>query len=117
MMNAWQTLFTTGRITRAALREQQECIRELHTRLAPYLAPPLPASSAERGPSGVFGRQLAQVAARQPRYPALRLHAAFQIYPDDWFADEIHLKEERLPDVAKDYADILGAMGFGPAMP
>ena len=40
MTTAWQTLFTTGRITRAALREQQECIRELHTRLAPYLATP-----------------------------------------------------------------------------
>ena len=40
MTTAWKTFYTTGRITRAALREQQECIRELHTRLAPYLATP-----------------------------------------------------------------------------
>ena len=40
MTTAWKALFTTGRITRAALGEQQECIRELHARLAPYLATP-----------------------------------------------------------------------------
>ncbi len=40
MTTAWKTLFETGRIARAALREQQECIRELHERLAPYLASP-----------------------------------------------------------------------------
>ncbi len=40
MTTAWKTLFETGRIARAALREQQECIRELHARLAPYLASP-----------------------------------------------------------------------------
>jgi hypothetical protein len=40
MNNAWHTLFTTGHIARAALREQQTCIRELHARLAPYLATP-----------------------------------------------------------------------------
>ena len=40
MTTAWKALFTTGRITRAALREQQECIRELHARLAPYLSTP-----------------------------------------------------------------------------
>ena len=33
-------MFETGRIARAALREQQECIREIHARLAPYLASP-----------------------------------------------------------------------------
>ena len=82
-----------------------------------FLAPPLPASSAGGEPSGIFGRQLAQVAARQARYPSLRVHAAFQIYPDEWFADEIHLKEERLPAVAQDYAEILRARGFGPAQP
>ena len=38
MTTAWKALFTTGRITRAALGEQQECIRELHARLAPYLS-------------------------------------------------------------------------------
>ena len=40
MIDTWKRLFTTGRITRAALHEQQECIRELHVRLAPYLATP-----------------------------------------------------------------------------
>ena len=40
MTTAWKTLFETGRIARAALREQQECIRELHERLAPHLASP-----------------------------------------------------------------------------
>ena len=40
MMKTWQALFTTGRITRTALCEQQACIRELHARLAPYLASP-----------------------------------------------------------------------------
>ncbi|HPT17106.1 MAG TPA: hypothetical protein PK388_07465, partial [Kiritimatiellia bacterium] len=40
MKTAWKTLFETGRIARAALREQQECICELHERLAPYLASP-----------------------------------------------------------------------------
>ena len=40
MSIAWKTLFDTGRIARAALREQQECIREVHARLAPYLATP-----------------------------------------------------------------------------
>ena len=40
MTTAWQALFTTGRITIAALQEQQECIREIHSRLAPYLATP-----------------------------------------------------------------------------
>ena len=82
-----------------------------------FLAPPLPASSAGGEPAGVFGRQLARVAARQARHPALRVHAAFPIYPDDWFADEIHLKTERLPDVARDYADLLRTLGFGPPAP
>ncbi len=40
MTNAWKTLFETGRIACAALREQQECIREIHARLAPHLASP-----------------------------------------------------------------------------
>ena len=40
MTIAWKTLFETGRIARAALREQQECIRAVHARLAPHLASP-----------------------------------------------------------------------------
>ncbi len=40
MINAWKALFSTGRITRAALIEQQDCIREIHARLAPYLTSP-----------------------------------------------------------------------------
>lgn len=40
MTTAWKALFETGRIARTALREQQECIREIHARLAPYLASP-----------------------------------------------------------------------------
>ena len=40
MTNSWKTLFETGRIARAALREQQECIRAVHARLAPFLASP-----------------------------------------------------------------------------
>ena len=36
----WKALFTSGRITRAALQEQQDGIRELHARLAPYLDSP-----------------------------------------------------------------------------
>ncbi len=40
MITAWKTLFETGRITRAALREQQECIRAVHARLAPFLFTP-----------------------------------------------------------------------------
>lgn len=40
MISTWQTLFETGRIARAALREQQDCIREIHVRLAPHLASP-----------------------------------------------------------------------------
>ena len=40
MTTAWKTLFETGRIARAALREQQECIRAVHARLAPHLASP-----------------------------------------------------------------------------
>jgi len=82
-----------------------------------FLAPPLPASSIENGPGGAFGRQLAQVEARQARYRLLRVHAPFQIYPSDWFGDGIHLKEERLSDVARDYAAILQSMGAGKSMP
>ena len=40
MTNARKALFSTGRITRAALQEQQVCIREISARLAPYLASP-----------------------------------------------------------------------------
>lgn len=40
MTNAWKVLMTTGRITAAALQEQQECIREIHSRLTPYLSTP-----------------------------------------------------------------------------
>lgn len=40
MTNAWKTIFETGRIARAALQEQQECIREIHARLALHLASP-----------------------------------------------------------------------------
>ena len=40
MHHAFQALFTTGRITRAALQEQQEGIRDIHSRLAPYLSTP-----------------------------------------------------------------------------
>ena len=40
MTNSWKTLFETGRIAHAALREQQECIRAVHARLAPFLASP-----------------------------------------------------------------------------
>ena len=40
MTTAWKTLFETGRIARAALQEQQACIREIHARLAPHLASP-----------------------------------------------------------------------------
>lgn len=40
MTTAWKTLFETGRIARAALREQQECIRAVHARLARHLASP-----------------------------------------------------------------------------
>lgn len=50
MNSIWTALFESGRIARAALREQQECIRELHERLAPYLASPddTPAAYAVR---------------------------------------------------------------------
>ena len=50
MTNAWKALFETGRIARAALLEQQECIREIHARLAPHLASPAdtPAAYAVR---------------------------------------------------------------------
>ena len=40
MTTAWKSLFETGRIARVALREQQECIREIHARLAAHLASP-----------------------------------------------------------------------------
>ena len=40
MTNSWKTLFETGHIARAALREQQECIRSVHARFAPFLASP-----------------------------------------------------------------------------
>ena len=40
MTNAWTSFFSTGRITLAALHEQQACIREVHSRLAPFLATP-----------------------------------------------------------------------------
>ena len=40
MKSGFHTLFSTGRITRAALQEQQLCIREVHERLRPYLASP-----------------------------------------------------------------------------
>lgn len=53
MTNAWQALFSTGRITLAALQEQQECIRELHERFAPYLESPAdtpPAYVVHAGP-------------------------------------------------------------------
>ncbi|HOW96917.1 MAG TPA: hypothetical protein P5567_13385 [Kiritimatiellia bacterium] len=38
--HTWEKLFETGRRLRDALREQQECIREVYARLAPYLATP-----------------------------------------------------------------------------
>lgn len=40
MITIWKTLFSTGQITRAALHEQQDCIRDIHARLAPHLASP-----------------------------------------------------------------------------
>lgn len=40
MTNVWQTLFSTGRITLAAFQEQQACIREIYSRLAPHLNSP-----------------------------------------------------------------------------
>ena len=40
MTNAWTSFFSAGRITLAALSEQQACIREVHSRLAPFLATP-----------------------------------------------------------------------------
>ncbi len=40
MLRTWEKLFETGRILRRSLREQQECIREVYARLAPYLASP-----------------------------------------------------------------------------
>jgi hypothetical protein len=48
MNTTWQVLFTTGRITIAALQEQQECIREIHSRLAPYLSTPVGTPAAYR---------------------------------------------------------------------
>lgn len=46
MTTAFQALFSTGRITLAALQEQQECIRELHERFSPYLESPADTPSA-----------------------------------------------------------------------
>lgn len=40
MSTGLETILSTGRITRAALQEQQVCIREVHERLAPYLRTP-----------------------------------------------------------------------------
>ncbi len=40
MTNAWTTIFSTGRISWTAWHEQQDCIREIHARLSPYLASP-----------------------------------------------------------------------------
>jgi hypothetical protein len=40
MTNPWKALFSTGRIARAALAEQQTCIRDIHSRLAPLLSSP-----------------------------------------------------------------------------
>ncbi len=40
MITAWKTLFETGRITRAALRDVQVCIRAVHARIAPFLVSP-----------------------------------------------------------------------------
>lgn len=40
MILAWKSWFETGRIARAALQEQQECIRFVHARLADYLLSP-----------------------------------------------------------------------------
>ncbi len=40
MKSGFQILFSTGRITWAALQEQQLCIREIHERLQPFLASP-----------------------------------------------------------------------------
>ena len=76
-----------------------------------FLAPPLPESSVHGGPDGAFGRQLRQMAQWNTRYPSLRLHCRFRKYPDDWFSDGLHLCEDRLPEVARDYADILSSMG------
>ena len=53
MTTAFQALFSTGRITLAALQEQQECIRELHDRFSPYLETPAdtpPAYAVRAGP-------------------------------------------------------------------
>jgi hypothetical protein len=40
MTSSWKSLFLTGRISSAALQEQQACIREISVRLAPYLFTP-----------------------------------------------------------------------------
>lgn len=40
MTHPWQPLFSAGRIARAALHEQQDCIRDVYRRLAPCLASP-----------------------------------------------------------------------------
>jgi hypothetical protein len=40
MTNAWKAIFSTGRISWTALQEQQDCIRDIDSRMAPYLTSP-----------------------------------------------------------------------------
>ncbi len=82
-----------------------------------YLAPPMPESSEGGEPNGAFGRQIREVAEWQSRYPSLRLHTEFQRFPDDWFADGIHLKPEHLTELEQTYSPILDAMGYRKAAP
>ncbi len=82
-----------------------------------YLAPPMPESSEDGEPDGVFGRQIRQVVEWQPRYPSLHLYSTFPTYPDDWFADGIHLKPEYLKELEQTYTPILDSMGYRKAAP
>ena len=78
-----------------------------------YLPVPIPESDAPMtAPAGYHGRQMARLRELSGQFPSLRVAENCPVYPDDWFRDGAHLKEERLPAVAKDYSRILAALGF-----
>ena len=62
-------------------------------------------------PDGYYGRQMARLRELSGQFPSMRMAEYCPAYPDDWFRDGAHLKEERLPAVAEDYARILATLG------
>ena len=78
-----------------------------------YLPLPVPASKSQMiAPDGDYDRQVRRVRDQSRRFKRLQVVEPFSVHPDGWFRDGAHLTEEQLPEVAKEYAARLAALGF-----